>query len=185
MNVMLCYQQSRNILLFHGHDTKSRYVYLHHFFLNEHMDDHMLIRTCSLHACSVQTTHSWMSIWMIICSFAHARYMRAACRRLIHEGRQASACCMYVCVCVNEQKQPSTTMRSNRNSLRGTCTSLLYFVLKSCEGGGVVSLVSNTHAHIIRWHTRLSWELWSHDRTTSCSLWRYRNNPEYLYTLVK
>ena len=118
-------------------------------------------------------------------SFAHARYMRAACRRLIHEGRQASACCMYVCVCVNEQKQPSTTMRSNRNSLRGTCTSLLYFVLKSCEGGGVVSLVSNTHAHIIRWHTRLSWELWSHDRTTSCSLWRYRNNPEYLYTLVK
>ena len=84
MNVMLCYQQSRNILLFHGHDTKSRYVYLHHFFLNEHMDDHiahshmlvtcvqraddsfmnehmddhMLIRTCSLHACSVQTTHS-------------------------------------------------------------------------------------------------------------------------------
>ena len=127
----------------------------------------------------------WMSIWMIICSFAHARYMRAACRRLIHEGRQASACCMYVCVCVNEQKQPSTTMRSNRNSLRGTCTSLLYFVLKSCEEGGVVSLVSNTHAHIIRWHTRLSWELWSHDRTTSCSLWRYRNNPEYLYTLVK
>ena len=47
MNVMLCYQQSRNILLFHGHDTKSRYVYLHHFFLNEHMDDHShMLVTC-------------------------------------------------------------------------------------------------------------------------------------------